>query len=232
MILSIQDPEIRLEIAIDYLNKGKIEEATFILEEIKNPPLSILLFLLECYDIQNIISRKIETLIKIIEKSPEKKYFLALIKELKNVHRFVLAFSYAIKASKKYPYDPDFKKEIIEILLKKEKYHWAFYYFKKNQYYFEMEKRLFYQAKIYLETGRKWRAFFLLKKMTKQYPFNIFYRYLLSTLYQSFGFIRKSETEIAYIKDFLKNIPKLMQTKNHHMDPMSLILQQILDEVK
>ena len=232
MILDLKSPDIAHDLALNYCNQGKFQEAVLMLERVREKDMRILSLLVECYDILRLNEKKLKTLQRIAVAFPLKNNLNNLIKESKKQKKTSLAFRFSRIGSIRFPYDPDFKKELIDILIKSEKYTIARRLVKLYRNFIGEEKTLFYKGLIYQETGRKIKTLFIFRKMTQKYPFNILYRYFLSTAYQALHFYRKSENELIFVKDFLKNIPKLMQFRNEEQDTLTAVLQQMWDEVK
>lgn len=230
-IISFYDSDLRYEYALSLIKAGKIKEAAMILEEIKDKNLKILLSLLECYEILKTTYYKLKTLEAILLIKPEKAYFSAMIDELKKIKKHGKAFSYAHRGKLKFPHDPDFKKEMIEILIYKEKYQYAQKFLKNHRNCFSQEKYLFYSGFLYRENGKKFRSLLIFKKMAKKYPFNVLYRYLLASAYQSLKRRNKSEEQMSFIRDFLKQIPTIASQRTADSD-FALLMQNMIEEMR
>lgn len=229
-ILKLNDSNTLYDHAQLLFKKGRIKDAAILIEKISEKSLKHYLTLLECYEILKYQEGKIYILSKIIELKPQKIYYSALIKELKKIKKYAKAFHFCLKAQKNFPKDPDFKKEILEILIKKQKYRFALQFLKQQKPYFCQEKNLFYKGYLLRETGKTIKAYFIFKKMVKKYPFNLLYRYLLSTIYQSLKLTTKSEEQLIFIRDFLKQIPKLIRL-NDQSDPFTFLMQNLSEEI-
>jgi tetratricopeptide (TPR) repeat protein len=232
-IISINDSSTRVEIARKYKLKQDYAKAIFILEQLPQKDLEVLFLLLDCYDSLHDDLSKLLVLRQIELQKVSPSLYHDLIDRCKKQKKFALAFHYALKASRKYKDDPDFKQEVMEILLKKRVYALALSYLKKHCHYFEEEKYLFYLAFIAKEMGRKWRALYYFKKIIAIFPFNTLYRYLIASIYESLGFIKKSKKQYHFIKDFYAQVPKMMNSSSHApKDPFYSIYAQLLDEIK
>jgi tetratricopeptide (TPR) repeat protein len=230
-IVDLNDSHILFEAGLQYLEKGKILEGMRILERIPEKNLQTLLVLLEYYERFQRMSDVVRILKQVIGLKPQKNYYSRLITLLKKNKRWKEAFHYLVRGSRFFPYDPDFKKQIIDFLIRKNKYRFASRYLKKNRNSICTERVLFYQGLLHREMGKKIRAWRVFRKLVKRYPFNMLYRYLLATVYQSFHLKRKSEEQISYVRNFVQQIPKFTRI-NEKTDPMVLMMQQMWEQVR
>ncbi len=229
-LIDINDSNNLYDLALSYIKKGDFKKGILTLEKVKNKNLKILLALLECYEILKIADLKIDTLQQILNLNFNKTYINSLNNEYKLQNLYIKSLSLIKKAIDKYSKDPDFKLEYFSLLMKTKKIALAYQFLKQNKYFFTSENYKLQLALIYREKGKKFRSFWIIKKLTKKHPFNILYRYLLSTLYQNLKMKKKSEKELAYIKKFMDQMPKLLQIpKQNERFPM--IFEKFLNDL-
>ncbi|PKL14728.1 MAG: hypothetical protein CVV50_02295, partial [Spirochaetae bacterium HGW-Spirochaetae-6] len=125
-----------------------------------------------------------------------------------------------------FPQDPDFKKQTLELMVEQKNFMDAKAFLNRHQDSLSYEKRLYFKALIHQQTGANVRAWFFFKKLSKNYPFNILYRYLLATSYENLNLKRKCQKEFRFIEDFIKQVPRIIQFQND--SAFSNILQQML----
>lgn len=230
-IINFYEPTLRYPYALGLIKQGQVKEAALVLEEIKDKDLKILLALLDCYEILKAPFFKCKNLERIIALKPEKIYFKALIHEYKKMKISSKALKYSNLGMEQYPHDPDFKKEILEILLQNEKYQAALKFLKKNKHALCLEKYLFYTGYLNRENGHRIKALLSFRRMVKKYPYNVLYRYMLSSVYQSLGLHKKSAEQMSFIRDFLKQMPTLSLSNQSDSD-FAYIMQNMMAAMK
>lgn len=228
-ILSLKDPQILFNFALNRLKDERPAESVALLEKIEDKSIPMLKILQEAYRRLKDPQGLIKTLEKIALKSSQKADYWKLIETLLKYKKKARAFHFLLKGSRLFEYDPDFKKQMVEILVKAQKYRFAILFLKKNQNFICREKFYFYKGYIYREMGKRIRSLIIFRKMVKQYPFNILYRYMLSTVYQSFKRTGKSEEHLSFIRDFMKQMPKMIHMNNQNSFP--LLMQQMMEEI-
>lgn len=208
-ILNLKDSEILNSLARQKLKEGRAEEAVILLNRLKEKDRASLLILLECYQGLNLPFSGIQTLEKLIALKPSKFLYQALTLELKKVKKHAKALHFARQGEKNYGQDPDFKKEVLDILLEGKKFRAALQYLKKNRFFLSREKFLLSQSRIYRDTGKNLKSLWVSIRLVREHPFNILYRYLLSSAFEGLGFKKLARRHQNFIRDFVTQIPKI-----------------------
>lgn len=225
-IIHFKDATVRLELAYRLIDQKRYLDAAILMEKITQKNLAVLMALQECYTILGRKSEKINILEQIALHAPTKLVISELITLLEKNSQKARALHWAQQGVFFFPQDPDFKKQVLELLIEQRDFIAAKAFLKSHYDALSYEKRLYFKALLSQQTGAHIKAWYFFKKLSRNFPFNILYRYLLATSYENLNLKRKSQREFRFIEDFIKQVPRIIQFQSE--SAFSNILQHLL----